>query len=212
MGSLSIPVGPVTVDLIDDDRICQHVKREGSFEPKTLAAWARMVRPGSEVIDVGAYSGLFAIAAAKLWARVVAIEPLPAMADRLRENARLNGVKLTVIQAAASDTDGRALLGFTDVYLTSGASLARKSGNKLKVRTVALDSLRVSDVSAIKIDVEREELRVLAGAKRLLARERPSMVIEVLSDYARDCVKAAVLQTHRATAVLDRRNLILEPR
>jgi len=211
MGSLTVTAGPVAVALIDDDRICNHVRAKGAFEPDTLAAWAEMCKPGTEVLDVGAYSGLFAIAAAKLWARPIAVEPVPTMVKRIRANAEANGATVTVIQAAASDRDGKAHLGLNEaVHLTAGASLLRKSGG-MQVKTIRLDSLRVSNVSAIKIDVERHELAVLNGAIDMIRRERPRLIIEALDASARAAVKRMLLRLYRQTAFLDGRNMILEP-
>jgi FkbM family methyltransferase len=212
MDTLNIAVGPVSVDLLDDDRICQHIKAGKTFEPDTLAAWAKMCRPGSSVIDVGAYSGLFAISAAKLGAHVTAIEPQPQMCDRLASNRRLNEVSFTILQAAASDARGVARLGVNAaVHLTSGASLLRKSGHGITVHTIRLDDLEIRNVSAIKIDVERLETAVLRGALGLIARDRPSLIVEFLDDAARRAI-LDLLPDYDVAAVTDVRNLILQPR
>lgn len=212
MGSLAINAGSVEVLLMDDDRICGKVREHGSFEPDTLAAWCEMCKPGLEVLDVGSYSGLFAIAAAKLAARPVAIEPLPVMVRRIKDNAELNGVTFPVIEAAASNNTGRARLGVNErVRLTAGASLERKSGLGINVKTVRLDELPVMDVAVIKIDVERHEQSVIRGARNLIRRRRPKLVIETLTKEAREAVKAQ-LADYREVAFLDGRNLVLEPR
>lgn len=207
-----VKAGPLDVRMQDDDRICAHVRERGGFEPDTLAAWVEMCKPGTEVLDVGAYSGLFSIAAAMVGARPVAIEPMPGLVARIRENAAMNGVNFMTIRAAATDQDGRARLGFNErVHMTAGASLGRKSGGHLDVQTVRLDSLKVENVSAVKIDVERHELAVLAGARRLLAVNKPRLIIEVLDKAARKAVEQA-LRRYRTIDFLDKRNLIMEPR
>lgn len=212
MGSLRVAAGPVTVDLIDDDRICGHVREKGSFEPDTLKVWAEMCKPGSEVLDVGSYSGLFAIAAAKLGARPVAIEPMPVMVERIKANAEMNGVHVHVIAGAANERDGEVRLGFNEgVHLTAGASLSRKSGGAHLVRGLRIDGLKLENLSAVKIDVERQEMNVLRGARHTLARHKPHLIIEALTDAARKAVKER-LSAYRAVAFLDGRNLILQPK
>lgn len=212
MDPLSIQVGPVAVRLIADDRICKSIQSGKPFEPDSLAAWAEMCKPSSEVLDVGAYSGLFAIAAAKLGCRPVAIEPLPQMADRLIENARLNEVKVMLLRAAASDSIKMRRIGFNErVWLTSGASLTRKAGAGLLVKVIRVDGLDMENVSAIKIDVEGHEGPVLKGAIELIGRCRPKLLVEVLSAAARKAVEK-LLPGYRTVGLLDTRNLLLEPR
>lgn len=212
MGTLSVKVGTVAVDLLDDDRICIGIKTKKPFEPDTLARWAEVCQPGVDVIDVGAYSGLFSIAAAKLGAVPVAIEPLPDMIKRIKVNAAANDVAFEVIEAAASDHIGVGKLGYNPkVHLTSGASLTRTTGASEIVRLVTLDSINVRNLSAIKIDVEHHEVGVLRGALKLIARERPILFIEVLDETAKEAVKR-MLPKYRAIGMFDNRNMILEPR
>jgi FkbM family methyltransferase len=208
---ISIPVGPVTVDLIDDDRVCMHYRTDG-FEPESRLTWSKICRLGTTVLDVGSYSGLFAIAAAKLGANVVAVEPMPVMVRRIAENAQINGVSISIKEAAACETDGMIRLGYNDaVYLTAGASLTRKSRGSVMVKALRIDSLELSDVSAIKIDVERVESAVLRGAETTIRRNRPIMIVEALSDDLRADVERA-LPGYRVASRLDRRNLLLKPR
>jgi len=207
-----ITVGPVTVSLMGDDRICQHIIGGKTFEPDSLKKWSEMVVPGTDVIDVGAYSGLFSISAAKLGARPIPIEPMPVMVTRIEDNARMNGVWFKIIKAAASDSGGMKRLGYNEkVHLTSGASLNRKSGGAEMVKGIMLDDLDLSRVSAVKIDVEGLEMAVLAGAMKMLLRHRPKLLIEVLSGEARKAVEAK-LTGWRTKLFLDNRNLYMEPR
>lgn len=212
--TLRVRVSTVYVDLINDDRICGNIERKGPFEPETLEAWGQIVKPGSEVIDVGAYSGLFSIAAAKLGARPVAIEPMPFLVGRIRENARLNDVAFNVIQAAASNASGTASIGYrSDVSLTAGASLSRKGAQFMKVKTVQLDELRMSRVSAIKIDTERTERDVIEGALRLLERERPVLIVEALTDGARQALtRLLTRENYEFVRFMDTRNMLFRPR
>jgi FkbM family methyltransferase len=148
----------------------------------------------------------------KLGAVPIAIEPMPDLVERIRENSKINGVKFEVMEAAASNENGTARLGYNDkVRFTSGASLHRKSGGSHIVRTVRLDTIRGLDkLAAIKIDVERAEEQVLKGALKLIAREQPILFIETLTPEARQVVES-MLPKYRVLDFLDNRNLILEP-
>ena len=209
---MDIAVGPVTVSLIDAcDRIVWHVVRGHAFEPDSLALWAEWCAAAGEIIDIGAYSGLFSIAAAKLGCYVTAFEPVDVIAQRLAENAAINKAKVEIIAAAASDKTGEAPLYYNATVLTAGSSLEPRWPSTSMVATRRIDDLRFGAVAAIKIDVEGHEVSVLKGAAALIARDRPRLLVETLTKSARSAV-AALLPGYRETAFLDGRNMILEPR
>lgn len=56
------------------------------------------LRPGDRVIDIGANAGAFCIRASRISRHVSAVEPVTA--PLLRENIRLNGAQVRVIEAA----------------------------------------------------------------------------------------------------------------
>ena len=61
-----------------------------------LAAMGEIVRPGSQVFDLGTGSGILAIAAAKLGAQVKAVDLDPVAVRVAQENVELNGVEANV--------------------------------------------------------------------------------------------------------------------
>lgn len=208
-----IQVGPVTVSLLaKEDRIVGHIRDGKGFEPASLTAWAEMCANGGTVLDIGAYSGLFAIAAAKMGCKVFAFEPMPFNAKRLRENAKRNGVEIDLAECVVSNSTGPTNITFNPnvVGLTAGASLVRKKGMKKPVHAVTIDSLMLDDVRAIKMDVERAEPLVLVGARNTLARCKPRMLVEALGETERAAVKTAV-PSYRIEGVLDVRNLLMVP-
>lgn len=218
MGTLIIKVGGVDVEQIDDDRVCAHIKQNGQFEPQSLIAWGKACADGRAkcVIDVGSYGGLFGIAAALMRNAVIAIEPNPILVKRTNANAALNGVIYhNVIQAAASDKKGEAMLGFNpNVRLTSGASLERKGPAMMEVKTMTLDSLEgflPAKVGAIKIDVEGHEAAVIRGALELIKHNKPVLMIEVMTDEKRKQEIISLLPGYKMKAFMDNRNLWMEP-
>src|SRR5829696_2692577 len=64
------------------------------------------VKPDDLVFDVGANKGEFSLVLGRIGARVVAVEPNPALADDLRLRFR----KARVVEAAVSGEPGRATL------------------------------------------------------------------------------------------------------
>lgn len=206
-----IPVGPVTVRLISEgDRIVGSLKDRGPFEPESLAKWAELCAGGGTVLDIGAYTGLYTIASRLLGCHAIAFEPMPFNRSRFRDNCRLNSVSGGVNEEVVSEQVGETIITYNPIPFTSGASLVRRRGTQLPVKSITIDSLSLPKVSAIKIDVERAEPLVLAGARETLERCRPAMLVEVLGDAEKAAVLAAV-EGYRVEGMLDGRNWLMLP-
>lgn len=222
---MRIPVGSVSVELEEHgDRICASIRNGKPFEPETLAVWGRLclAAKGQTVVDAGAYSGLFSIAAALLGCWPRAFEPLPGNQTRIVHNAHLNGGqelrnRIKLHRMALSDRAGTVGLNYNPAVtgLTSGASIVNaKLGNMpsavMLVETRTLDSFVLDDVAVIKIDVERAEPEVLRGARETLARCRPTILLEVLGEAEEKAVLSAV-EGYQVAGRLDGRNWMLTP-
>lgn len=154
-------------------------------EPIALAALLFLLRSEDIVWDVGASVGLYAVHMAARAARVVAFEPDPTTAARLRENLEINGLaeRAEINQLAIGDTPGElelatdGLSGFAPVLST--AKLGRHS-RTVKVRVETIDDLITEGKPApdvIKVDIEGAEILALKGGKRLLsAKDRPRLI------------------------------------
>lgn len=142
-----------------------------------------LVPEGSTVVDVGANIGFFSLRFAR-WVgpagRVIAIEPEARNIASLRarvERAGLSGV-VDCIQAAAADRSGVLRLALTPGH--PGDHHLAKFGEP--VQAVTLDELTAQEVrrvSLVKIDVQGAETMVIAGARRLLDKQRSAVFVEV---------------------------------
>lgn len=199
--------------IIEGDRICASVLGGKPFEPESLTVWGDICASGGRILDIGAYTGLYAIAAARLGCRTTAFEPLPKNRARFRENAALNNVSAKVNAEVVSDQVGETEITINPnvAGLTSGASLIRRNGIRMKVNSVTVDSLGLKKLTAMKIDVERAEPLVLRGAQETLQRCRPALLVEVLGDDEKAAVRAAV-PFYRVKRELDNRNWLMVPR
>jgi FkbM family methyltransferase len=195
------------------DRIVAKVRAGETFEPESLEAWRELCAAGGMALDIGAYTGLYAIIAAQAGCKVMAFEPLPKNAQRCRQNFAANGVDVELIEAVVADRVGMGEITVNQnvVGLTSGASLIRKTGVKRAVRSLTVDSLNLPQVTAIKIDVERAEPLVLNGARKTLERLRPVLLVEVLGDDEKAAVRAAV-PSYRVKREMDGRNWLMVAR
>ncbi|PZF86791.1 FkbM family methyltransferase [Micromonospora deserti] len=145
-------------------------------EPE-LARLAEFVPCGGTAVDVGAWYGPWTGRLLRRAERVVAVEPTPPLARQLR--AAFPTVQ--VVEAAISGHVGTASL-----FLPAGGAIVGTSsleqpgrGSAVEVRRVTLDSLGLTDVRFVKLDIEGHELPALRGAAETVQRDRPVLLIEV---------------------------------
>jgi FkbM family methyltransferase len=140
------------------------------FEQDELDYCRSHVPPGGTIVDVGANVGNHAVYFGRFLrpATLIPIEPNPAAVTLLKNNLALNGI--------AADERGFGLALHDGQDLVVG----RLAGEG-DVPVLPLDELIDGPVSFLKIDVEGMELDVLAGARRILAEDRPLLFVEVQS-------------------------------
>jgi FkbM family methyltransferase len=152
------------------------------YEQDELAHLARAVKPGAVIVDVGANTGNHTLYFASVMraAKVIAIEPNPQACRMLRctvaEN-RLETVDLSRLGIAAGKARAHgALIAGGQGHL--GTTRFALNGEK-ELPVAPIDTLICEDIDLLKIDVEGMELEVLEGARGLIERCRPRIMIEV---------------------------------
>ena len=180
------------------------LRATGEAELDVLPA---LVRAGDLALDVGANVGLFALALARLGARVIAFEPNPSMVNAVRL-LRLRGVE--VRPYALSDRDGGATLALPDGdtgRATIDDARVPQGDPRMAVALRRLDDLGLTGVTFIKIDVEGHEEAVLDGGAATIARDRPALLIEIEEAFNPGGLVriAARLDGHRGWFLIDRR-------
>ncbi|HET6406300.1 MAG TPA: FkbM family methyltransferase, partial [Chthoniobacteraceae bacterium] len=149
------------------------------------------LKPGGNVIDLGTYSALTAIAFSKMvgpTGRVLALEPDPinfqSAEYNLAMHKKLNGLdNVTLTAMAASGVDGELELSSEG---TMGSALVSIVGGyrgvTVKVQARTLMSLasefNLETVDFVKIDIEGAELFVVPQSADFLARYKPRLIIE----------------------------------
>jgi len=162
-------------------------------EPETLIPWLRAVAQANVVLDIGANTGLFSFAAAaqNKNVKIYAFEPLPRVAEILRENAELNPQsRVTVVERAVSDEPGVARIFDPGGDQPASASLRSDflstDTEPVDVATVSIDSFLADDgveqVDLIKLDVEGVEELALHGMRKTLQKYKPAIFMEMVDE------------------------------
>jgi FkbM family methyltransferase len=156
---------------------------------------AHSTRPGTGlIVEIGANIGSTSVPALKRYGfdALVAIEPLPANVELLRQNLFANGVadRATVLPIGLSAEDGSMALQVAtdnsgdnrlvnDPAVASAGLLAEDRRETVEVKVRSWDSLvaegafAADDVDLVWIDVQGHEGQLLSGASALLERRLP---------------------------------------
>jgi FkbM family methyltransferase len=173
--------------------------------------YARFISPGDLVFDIGAHVGDRVAAFRRLQARVVALEPQPALARTLRllygrdpnvtiqaaaVGARPGFVKLSV--NVDNPTLSSASPNFIDAAARAPGWENQTWATRLEVPVTTIDALlqKHGMPAFIKIDVEGFEAEVLAG----LTAAVPALSFEfttIQRDVARACIERCVALGYR---------------
>jgi len=171
------------------------------YEPDVAEIFARVLREGDTVIDVGANSGFFTLLAAALVGpkgRVVSFEPDPTNIPRLRHNLEINRFEhVTLIERPAAhhheqvsffvNSDDHGGSALWDPARFPGNVRSQATPRVLNVQATTLDTeverLGLSRVKLLKIDTEGAEYQVLVGARKLIAERQVPFVIGELHEF-----------------------------
>lgn len=169
-----------------------HIVNSGrTWNWHVLAATAAILRPGGTLFDIGANIGFVSLEVASIFrsvnaernVQVVAFEPLPALAEVIRQSADANELEgISVRCEIVSDAEGEAEL-FLGSHSIHASTRAREERSRvLRCPTVRIDTLvgsgAIPPPTAIKIDVEGGELAAFRGAAETIRIHRPSILFE----------------------------------
>lgn len=174
------------------------------FEPDSLQIWQKGCRAGGVAIDVGAYTGIYTITGILSGAnKMYSFEPNLEISDFFSKNVEKNRVADKVefrnIALGSEIGIGELLAPKNRIHkfgnaTGSGIQLSTAENDRdlllwrklAKINISTLD-LEVSpddqrNVTMIKIDVEGFEMEVLQGAKSILSKNSPVVIIEALTE------------------------------
>jgi FkbM family methyltransferase len=159
----------------------------GTYEAGTLDIMKRSLESwgkGACFVDIGAHNGLMSIFAAHQGAgRVVAFEPYAPMFKLLQENIVLsNKTNIEPHQHGLSDHKQTVSMVANDQ--NSGATRIVQEGEPgdHEIQVDTLDQIvkdeGIERINLMLIDVEGHEIHVLKGAREVILRDKPDLIVE----------------------------------
>lgn len=167
----------------------------GGFERRLQKAYARHVRPGMTVLDLGANIGAHTLPLARLvgpGGKVIAVEATAYAIEKLRRNLSLNsGLEQPVHLVHALLAASESAEAPAEIYSSWPLATDPKVHPVLRGVLKPLGDAVVTTVDAvvrkhaagqvhwIKLDVDGHELTVLEGATKTLETYRPGIFLEL---------------------------------
>jgi FkbM family methyltransferase len=159
---------------------------KGTYEPKNVEAIQKTVREDDVAYDVGAHVGYFSVLMGDIvgsGGKVVAFEPRGLNLGYLRQHVAVNHCNnIEIVSKAVGDHSGHAKL---ETRTGSGTGYVSETGDE-DVEITSIDELVETGAlpapTFLKIDVEGGEMAVLRGARKIIASQRPRMILATHGD------------------------------
>ncbi|WP_410765310.1 FkbM family methyltransferase [Haloferax sp. DFSO60] len=196
-------------------------------EDVLLHALLSNLAPDEVVVDVGANTGTYTLAAAASHPRirVVAVEPNAHVSEQLAANIRLNEFeeRVTLLDCGLGNADETRTFHQSNYDELGSFSSAHASAweasiaEQVEIQMRRLDSLvesgEVPPPDHLKIDVEGFGLAVLEGAESVLREHRPTLYFEVhdARDGHDESMAAELLRDHGYRLIPVREGWVCEP-
>lgn len=180
---LDTDIGPLYVHA-RDEVITPIIRQYGTWERELGEQLRALLRPGMTAVDVGGNIGYVALLMAEAVGpsgKVVAVEPDPRNAHVLKLNAaRTRGAPIEVIEAAAWSETTTLDLGLHDTNTGDHRIGIEDGGGRatVSVPAVRLDDVLPRRVDLLLMDTQASEHVALRGARQLLERSRPVLLVE----------------------------------
>jgi len=168
----------------------------GSFEPETVRCYQGIVKEGDVVLDIGANIGAHTLLLAKSvgeLGRVIAFEPTDYAFSKLSKNTALNPklasriqcMQYMLVDSETQDSTTPSLYSSwplkdeEDLHDLHQGRLMTTSGAEPKTLDSAVFSIGLDRVDCIKLDIDGFECGMLRGAREVLTRWHPPIIMEL---------------------------------
>lgn len=175
----------IWIDPIKDQGVERTLYYTGTYEMGTLSLLDQFLPEGGTFLDVGANIGLMSLYAANIvgeQGKVIAFEPNKETRAIAMHNVEINefdGRIQLIAKGAGSKNEQKEL--FENWAINRGAASLISTPESVVSQTVEITSVDEEiggrHIDVMKVDVEGYELEALKGAKSLLSRKHPPILI-----------------------------------
>jgi FkbM family methyltransferase len=170
-------------------RLAVFLSMNGFFELGTEKYFRSILKEGLNVIDVGAYLGIYTLHALAAGCCVYSYEPTPKICDILVDNVGVNGFEPThrahIYNLAVSDAEDKAKFSIIGNGVGQMNSLfaVNPDDKTIEVKTVNLDKhlVQLGHVDVVKIDAEGAEPQVMRGMAGIIEKNSG---IKIIMEFA----------------------------
>lgn len=160
----------------------------GELNPNETDFYRKMVKSGDVIVDIGAHEDgwhcfcVMAFGGEKSMA--YAFEPIRKYRDSLSNNIKLNKLekRFKCYQKAIFSKSG-----FIRMIDEGGSSYIDKTKGEVEVEMMTLDSFiesnNINKIDILKLDIEGAEFEALKGAKEVLTRIKPRIIMIEIIDH-----------------------------
>jgi len=168
------------------------VLADGFYEPYQSDLLVSLGKLSNHFLDIGSNMGFYSLALAREnpHLSVDAFEPQPLVFSTLRENVILNNLvdRITVHNLGLGNGVASLTMYVPKFTGSGGASFQNLhvdegEATEIVVQVKILDQVISANLDLLKIDVEGSELNVLYGAKSIISKTKPTVVVELLRKW-----------------------------
>jgi len=176
----------------NDDGVALRCFWNNHYEKKTLEIWSKLSAIEGIILDIGAHTGIYSLAANNSIKKgqILSFEPHFLNFARLNLNLRGNGfsTRTMFMNTVGKQNQIQPFSVMNNIdYLTSGGKIGNiKNQFTTQIQTIAIDSFldktARNNVKLIKIDVEGNEYQCLQGMIETIKSSKPIIFFECISE------------------------------
>ena len=182
--------------------VLKSIKNNKIWEKKFIPIFKKYISKDSVVIDIGAFLGTHTIILSDIAKKVYAFEPQKLIGKCLQKTITENKLANVELYNIGLSNNKNTIRFFTNN--DGGATIHTKRIKYIDnylIQVDLLDNIINEKIDFIKIDAEGHEFNILEGAKKVITKYKPIIIIEVFkknrSNLEEWCMYNSYLKEHK---------------